>query len=129
MTWRFIIILYPNWQTGFLAYVLNHGRFLMIAKVNLLHTIWYWLTIILFLENLFKTRRYSNLVKKYVYIGIGRLESQLHSNHAVHLKDTLSKEKYDMLINLASCSGTIKHQHGNLNYSQVENAAFSAERN
>jgi hypothetical protein len=65
---------------------------------------------------------YPNLVKKYVYIGIGRSEPQLHTNNTVCLKDTLSKEKYEMLINLASCSGTIKHQHGNLNYSQVENA-------
>ncbi len=71
-----------------------------------------------------KKEDYSSLVKKYVYIGIGRLEPQLHSNHTLHLKDTLSKEKYDMLVNLASCSGTIKHQHGNLNYSQVENAAI-----
>lgn len=67
---------------------------------------------------------YPNLVKKYVYIGIGRLEPQLHSNNAVQLRNPLSKEKYDKLIKLASCSGTIKHQHGNLNYSQVENAVI-----
>lgn len=70
---------------------------------------------------------YSSLVKKYVYLGIGRSEPQLHSNYAVHLKDTLSKEKHDMLVHLASCSGTIKHQRGNLNYSQVENAAIFCE--
>ena len=43
-----------------------------------------------------------------MYIGIGRLEPKLHSGQAVPLKDTLSKEKYDMLVNLASCAGTIK---------------------
>lgn len=69
-----------------------------------------------------KEEDYPKLVKKYVYIGVGRVEPKLHSGHMMSLNDTLSKEKREMLVDLASCSGTIKHQHGNLNYSQVENA-------
>lgn len=71
-----------------------------------------------------KKEDYPALSRKYVYLGIGKVESRLIWDHSSRLKEVLPQEKYERLRELASCAGTIKHQHGNRNYSQVENAVI-----